>query len=136
MVTELDYEYRQLLIKRVRLGAEWLDERQPDWWQRINIDTLNLVLPRQCVLGQLSRQLVGKSANYCYVVLRRDFRDGCTWAPDLKHLGLIESEAIDLGFQVGEYGWTDGDLGLSYAALNDAWREQILDRRIAAGTNG
>jgi hypothetical protein len=38
---------------RVAAGAAWLDANRPSWWQRINLDTLDLSLNCGCVLGQL-----------------------------------------------------------------------------------
>jgi len=37
---------------RVSAGAAWLDEHRPGWWQRINLETLDLGDPCRCVLGQ------------------------------------------------------------------------------------
>jgi hypothetical protein len=37
---------------RVAAGASWLDANRPGWWQRINLDTLDLGDPCNCVLGQ------------------------------------------------------------------------------------
>lgn len=38
--------------ERVTAGAAWLDEHRPGWWQRIDLETLDLGDPCKCVLGQ------------------------------------------------------------------------------------
>jgi hypothetical protein len=38
---------------RVSAGAKWLDSNRPGWWQRIDLETLDLGDSCRCVLGQL-----------------------------------------------------------------------------------
>ncbi len=40
--------------ERVAAGAQLLDEKIPGWYKRINLDTLNLSNPTNCICGQLS----------------------------------------------------------------------------------
>jgi hypothetical protein len=42
-----------LLEERVECGIIWLDERHPEWADRIDLATLNLADGCQCILGQL-----------------------------------------------------------------------------------
>lgn len=41
------------IAERVARGAALLDEREPGWWQRINVRTLDIRSCKRCVLGQL-----------------------------------------------------------------------------------
>jgi hypothetical protein len=38
---------------RVYVGILWLDSQFPDWYMRINLDTLDMQDSRFCILGQL-----------------------------------------------------------------------------------
>lgn len=43
-----------LVSKRVKRGAEMLDEYGPEkWWDKIDVDTLSIMCPANCVLGQV-----------------------------------------------------------------------------------
>ena len=37
----------------VKAGAELLDEKKPDWYTRVDLDTLDIGLASECVLGQV-----------------------------------------------------------------------------------
>jgi hypothetical protein len=89
--------------ERVAAGAAWLDANRPGWWQRINLDTLDLGDPCECVLGQ---------------------EDGNYWdtAPDLG------DDAAVLGFNTRP--WCR-DPGQELAGLEGAWRTLIQARRNA-----
>ncbi len=41
------------LDERVAKGSQWLDQKQPGWRQKINIDTLDVESMYNCVLGQV-----------------------------------------------------------------------------------
>ena len=43
--------------ERVAAGAAYLNEREPGWLQRIDLDRLDLKAPCRCVLGQLAMDL-------------------------------------------------------------------------------
>lgn len=43
----------ELYRARVAQGAALLDREVPDWWRRINLDTLRMSACSSCVLGQL-----------------------------------------------------------------------------------
>jgi hypothetical protein len=89
--------------ERVAAGSAWLDANRPGWWQRINLDTLDLGDPCECVLGQ---------------------EDGNYWdtAPDLG------GDAAVLGFNTRPW-CRDPDQEL--AGLEAAWRTLIQARRDA-----
>ena len=39
--------------ERVAKGVAWLDSQQPDWRDRVNVQTLDIMMPANCVLGQV-----------------------------------------------------------------------------------
>lgn len=41
------------VAERVAAGVAWLDQRQPDWWELINLPRLDMWHSCKCVLGQL-----------------------------------------------------------------------------------
>lgn len=41
------------LASRVRAGVALLDEKQPGWHERVNLDTLDLDVGARCVVGQV-----------------------------------------------------------------------------------
>ena len=47
--------FEEIIRERVGFGAAWLDDRLPDWAQRINIDTLNMEDRNLCLIGQLGK---------------------------------------------------------------------------------
>lgn len=109
------------ILKRRDAGAAWLDEHRPGWWQRINLDTLDLGEPCRCVLGQEfapdvdpdGRDLVVANG---YQLAVAKLRDG-------------PPAAFALGFTItGARAYEE----LSWETLTAAWRELILARR--AGT--
>lgn len=101
---------------RVQRGAEYLDEHDPGWHQRVDTKTLELSNGAHCVLGQL----------------HGDFR-----------LGLGRSQMINLSsaprasLSPVAYGfkcvsdvpdtWQDRD----YRMLNTAWSEEVARRQAA-----
>jgi hypothetical protein len=94
---------------RVAKGAAFLDEREPGWWQRIDLDTLDLMAPCLCVLGQLATSLPEP-----------------TWGGICVHFGLEpwRQQVDDLGFNTAGAGTP-----LQYANLTAVWRRLIEARR-------
>ncbi len=105
--------------ERVKRGATYLDEVDPEWYQRVDADTLALNHGRHCVLGQL----------------HGEFR-----------LGLGRSHFISLssapraslsptayGFKCVE-GGSDALKQRDYALLDEAWREAVRTRQAADPT--
>lgn len=41
------------IAARVARGADWLDQNYPNWWQAIEISTLDVASCHHCVLGQV-----------------------------------------------------------------------------------
>lgn len=45
------------VAERVAAGAAYLDDREPGWWERIDMDRLDMSAECLCVLGQLATDL-------------------------------------------------------------------------------
>lgn len=42
-----------MYTEQIERGVEWLNENYPDWVKGINLETLNMVDSKSCILGQL-----------------------------------------------------------------------------------
>jgi len=96
-------------VSRVERGVAFLDQRMPDWVERVDLNTLDTQHLERCVLGQLFGD---------YVIGVEEL--------GLKEEGdrLDEVSVYSLGFQAS------GDEGQpTYADLTEAWRAAILERR-------
>lgn len=105
---------------RVAAGAAFLDEREPGWWQRIDLDRLEMASECRCVLGQLST-------------------DVAPWWPDVvREFGLRRAAATfsddprlcdwELGFNVSlARGKQEQDR--ECAELGAEWKRVITARR-------
>ena len=93
------------IAKRVARGAALLDEKQPGWWQRIDLGALDIYSCHFCVLGQL-RAFDGEELDF----------------------------DPDYGFDAPEFpGFLSNHSARmqSYADLTAAWCELIESRRAA-----
>lgn len=101
-----------ITTERVAAGGKWLDTHQDaGWFNRVDLDQLDMVSGVACVLGQLYRgkaALIGYHNGYAYAV---------------GQLGGIP-EAGQLGFNCCGF---DQD----YEALTAAWKDYIVARRVA-----
>jgi len=107
----ISYEYAWTRVQR---GAAYLDEFDPEWYRRVDPDTLELSSGSSCVLGQLHGTF---------------------------HMGLSRSQLINLssapraslspvsyGFQcVG--GVSEAAQDRDYAYLNRAWKKAVRRRQ-------
>lgn len=50
-------------LERVQRGARLLDEKVPEWFNKIDIETLNIASCLKCVLGQLFGYFSDESLN-------------------------------------------------------------------------
>lgn len=100
------------ITERTERGAALLDARRPGWWQRIDLDRLDLSDTCDCVAGQISGGV--------YIT---------DWTLAMEALGL-ETPALQAahGFDA-----TDGDGDRAYDALTAAWRDLIGQRQACAG---
>jgi hypothetical protein len=131
MTTLTDKDQRILSTSVVR-GAKWLDQRQPDWFRRVKLTSLQLSSESFCVLGQLGAYLTEGIADFGSFI---SFEDGCYY-PEIKHLMLDDDiKAERYGFNIPEKmgdrydstGWKHG-----WTTLNEAWKAEIRSRRQAA----
>ncbi len=107
---------------RVAKGAALLDEHEPDWWTRINIEGLDMALPWAIaggggVLAQTYSQ-------------EQDLVDEGGYYIGLRHLNA-SGRAVELGFDI-EYEYAVGthkEAVALYNVLRDAWIREIQTRR-------
>lgn len=90
--------------ERVAAGAAWLDDHDPDWYDRIDLDTLALADCGLCVLGQAF---------------------GDYWV-GLVDIDLNNWTADQFGFRASR-----NDPG-EYAELDEHWAREITSRRLSA----
>lgn len=108
--------------QRVRRGAEYLDRMDPDWYRRVNSDTLELGDGTHCVLGQLHGEFrlgLGRSRLITVSSAPR---------PSLS--------PVAYGFKCVE-GVPDEWQEFDYELLNQAWKEAVrLRQRETASREG
>lgn len=92
-------------IPEVERGAAWLDENVPGWWERIDLETLDLERCDLCVSGQLALGPIFVEEREGVVGIRTSYP---------AHLGM------------------DSWSGTDFPELQRAWEEEILRRREAA----
>ena len=90
-------------------GALFLDKNQSGWWEKIDVNRLNMRVPEKCVLGQLYE----------------GYRGG------LRQLEITSrAKESRLGFRISRLGRL---LMLirrnSWGLLTKAWKQEIADRR-------
>lgn len=99
------------VAERVQAGAAYLDEHEPGWVDRIDLETLDINSQCQCILGQLH----GSYRDAPPVEAAAD--------ADGSHYGVL-AWAIPLGF-----GMNWNDCITDGRKLTAAWRELISARR-------
>jgi hypothetical protein len=84
-------------------GAEWMDA-DPKWFREIDENRLDMGSCVACVLSQYT----------------------CTsWATALYELGISEKFAEEYGFEI-----SSDNFDVDYVSLTDAWRTEILNRKL------
>lgn len=105
------------VIARVARGAALLDEERAGWWRTIDLDALDLNNACGCVLGQVFADHAADP-----------HESGYDWA--LANLG--EGDWVrGFGFLVPA-GLTPAEEAAAFAALTEAWRSLIEERRRVA----
>ena len=97
----------------VERGAALLDDRRPGWFNEIDLDTLNIEMPGECVIGQLYG---GESGSFHEALDDLDI-----------DTPLIFGVSID-GMALG--GDTER-MHTAFAELTTEWTRLILERRQA-----
>lgn len=90
------------MLLRVQNGATLLDENCPNWWERIDLEFLDMVHYHTCILGQLFEH----------------FDRG------VKFFKLTNSQEAEFGFRMGRW------FG-EYSDLDECWRVEVR-KRLAA----
>lgn len=119
------------ISERVARGAAWLDQVRPGWRDAIVLDTLDLISPCDCVLGQVYAQVsVAGRSGYWYVMNEMaPFIDDCEsfygW-PQARGFASIEGHGQYLdSAQIKR--WRDENL-----ALSTEWTRVIHSGRVPA----
>lgn len=107
----------------VAAGGKWLDAHGPadGWWDRVDLDRLDIKLSDDCVLGQVfrDRSSIGE--------------DGYTWACRVMPFRTGGVRVLyELGFSYPYDPQDPEDFTWGCLALTAAWRHYIVARRVAA----
>src|SRR6266446_8482282 len=113
---------------RVKAGINILDQKWPEWWSEIDINTLEIRSSKCCVTAQLSGI--------------KGF--GYWWREGLEYLGIVdEVTAVNSGFNVESSpyiytdhhdwevpeGWENYTFGNACDILTEIWKREIMARR-------
>jgi hypothetical protein len=98
------------VAERVNAGATWLDQREPGWADRIDLDQLDLGSDCRCILGQL----------------HDNYGDGI----DALGIHFLSGQTMQFGFNAWNLG------GGEFDELTAAWRELISQRRAGPDHGG
>lgn len=130
-------------VERVQRGALYLDRVIPDWYERVEVNSLRLEFGCSCVLGQIfqpaavqadSDTIVGRSAAGRLRTFAAASRASLTgWTVGCASLGLrgdalaqSDAPATFFGFDYG------GDHLPTWDVLTATWRTEITARKEAA----
>jgi len=100
----------------VKAGVAYLNVTDPNWFWRINPETLDLSQPCHCILGQLEQQ-TPDGGNYNRACTRRN----------LIHPGESTERVMHLGFTLGTvFG---SDQSRKWQALTELWKQEIRNAK-------
>lgn len=95
------------LKDRVERGADLLDETEPKWFKRVNMNNLRMGSCTQCVLGQVA-------GHYFH---------------GIRYLLHIETnEAIEHGFELDDHYNDIASSEMYYTHLDELWLKEIKSR--------
>lgn len=111
---------------RAAFGARFFDGNQSGWADVIDLDAMNMSDGMLCVGAQIAQHRAGMTYNFH---TRRyinfwNFKDYITRLLD-------NSEITDAFMHAGGW-WADdegSDIDIEYAALTEAWKQEVLARR-------
>lgn len=137
------------IAARVARGAVWLDEHYPQWWERIEISTLDVSSCHLCVLGQVytgciptgeQGQILAQVINEAAGIERYSLLEYIETGKWGGYNTLVDYHGLacyapGLGFSIG-MGWTDTEgtpvtVKAEMAMLTDEWTRVIISRRLA-----
>lgn len=131
---------------RVARGAAWLDEKYPNWFQAIDLGTLELSDCRQCVLGQVYTGAIEPDEQnqiVAQIVAGMSKTWGAQWLEMYNEGELggynVLREWYDMDF-TSQLGFAidalenqgEAEDKVEYGALLDEWTRVIIERRIQA----
>lgn len=141
------------IADRVARGAAWLDEKYPQWFDKIDLSILDLSNCTQCVLGQVYTGAIpaaeqGQVLAQAIAQVTHGWPDAVEWAQDYR-LQVASGEFG--GYQIltdfhelpedGEWhgfvaradrgGEQDADTDAEYVLLLEEWTRHIVRRRVA-----
>lgn len=111
------------LSENVARGAAWLDRRQPDWADRINLSTLDLRSSELCVAGQALGTAVASGYDVMFAELHVDMDND---RPDVTY-GFTHPSVTDKN--AGPYGHPYAPADPRLQELAALWTAQIAIRR-------
>ncbi len=125
---------KELAVQRVRRGAALLDEKVPDWYQRIATGVLSMDNACQCIIGQLfcfpnekypQSELAYLEANAYYGGYAKGVRElsGVDFAPH----NPPDKRSFEVEHGFNAEGFSDRE----FIYLENAWQEEIKARKDA-----
>lgn len=144
-IEEIDYDLTE--TQRVEAGIAWLDDVRPQWWQELDLDSLDLGSGSHCVLGQI---VGGECSKEWAGVEEYDLRamgdagfdavvDHEYWpmldaVDDLAAIKLTIPQAINRGFHISWINADDSEkrhqeVAAEYARLTGLWAAAAVERR-------
>lgn len=106
-----------MFANEIARGMQWLDQKRHNWWNRIDLDTLDVSSACKCVLGQEFE----KNVNLFYL----DGFDAARFAEKLSW-----QELISMGFTIPAMSYLEWGLEMEkFAQLTNEWKEAITLRR-------
>lgn len=97
--------------KEIENGVRWLDYNVPGWEHRIDLETLDMVMPYKCIIGQLGLRDYTVDLKYdIFNGIESDFKFG---------FSLDVIKLIQLGFVKRNQIWEE---------LNEEWKEVVSSR--------
>ena len=115
-------------VRRVSSGAAFLDGVRPGWHDRVNLATLTLSDPCECIVAQLGGTVMRGGA------YRRAESQARYGAQAAQLLGLSVDAYLDLATVTAALGfdfdWQQGGTPADFPALQEAWVAAITARRL------
>jgi len=117
--TDLQREIDAEILKRVKRGLKWLEEKHgPGWEDKIDLTELDLASSSQCVLGQVFDD---RGMIYCGCGCGDTIHDGYSWALATYRIKRADKYGFDLA---------DDEGGDDWGRLQRAW-EYVLEPRVS-----
>jgi hypothetical protein len=116
------------VAERVAAGAAWLDEREPGWEGRIDLDALSLGDSCKCVLGQLHVADTTWWDSICEAFGVLPYAQVPANADSALGFNATPAEIRD-EMSEAEYAALEAEAAAQWAELTAEWRRVITERR-------